>query len=139
MAVRLSTGLRAYLQDSGLKTAFDGGTLKIYSGSQPAAADDAPSGTLLASITLPGTAFGASTNGVMAKAGTWQDASADATGTAGWFRVAHSGDSGGSSTTDRRIDGAVAASGSDLNLNTVAIVAGQQVTITTFTVTQPAS
>lgn len=53
MAIRLSTGLRNFLSVHGsLKKAFNGGVLKIYSGSQPASADSAVAGTLLCTLTL---------------------------------------------------------------------------------------
>lgn len=53
MALRLSKGLRNFLLFQGsLKDALDNGKLLIYSGAQPASADDAVSGTLLATITL---------------------------------------------------------------------------------------
>lgn len=53
MAERLSTGLRNFLAQHGsLKKAFEGGVLKIYSGSQPSSADSAVSGTLLCTVSL---------------------------------------------------------------------------------------
>lgn len=61
---------------------FDSGVLEIRSGAAPGP-NAADAGTLLASITLPADAFGAAAAGAMAKAGTWQDASANGTGTAG--------------------------------------------------------
>ena len=52
MALRLSDGLRSFLMDNGsFKQAFSGGKLHIYSGSQPATANAAVTGTLLATIT----------------------------------------------------------------------------------------
>jgi hypothetical protein len=52
MAVRLSTKLRNFInQDGSFKDAFQNGSLEIYSGSQPATADAAVTGTLLSTIT----------------------------------------------------------------------------------------
>lgn len=52
MTIRISSGLRNHIMQHGsLKNALQGGKLLIYSGSQPATADAAPSGTLLATIT----------------------------------------------------------------------------------------
>ena len=52
MAKRLSVGLKNYLLANGsLKHALQGGKLLIYSGSQPATADAAPTGTLLCTLT----------------------------------------------------------------------------------------
>jgi hypothetical protein len=51
MALRFSTGFRNYLNEAGgVKQALNNGKIYIYSGSQPASADDAASGTLLAII-----------------------------------------------------------------------------------------
>lgn len=53
MALKFSTGLRNFLQrDGSLKRALHGGALKIYSGSAPADADAAVTGTLLATVSL---------------------------------------------------------------------------------------
>lgn len=52
MTLRLSTGLRDYVNQGGsIKEALQNGQILIYSGAQPATADTAPSGTLLATIT----------------------------------------------------------------------------------------
>ena len=64
MTLRLSTGLRNYVNaDGSLKGALQNGVLNIYSGAQPATADAAPTGTLLATITA---ASGARTAEVLA-------------------------------------------------------------------------
>jgi hypothetical protein len=139
--VRISTGTRNALLDTGIDTAFDSGVLEIRSGAQPASANDAPAGTVLATITLPADAFGAVGSGAIAKAGTWEDTSADATETAAHFRLMTSTDGGGSSTTDIRIDGdvTITASGGAMELDNTSIASGQTVTINTFTITMPAS
>jgi hypothetical protein len=52
MTLRLSTAARDHITSAGsLKSAFQQGQIQIYSGSQPASADAAPTGTLLATIT----------------------------------------------------------------------------------------
>lgn len=138
MAHRVSTGVAHSIlngqANSGAGGNFDSGVLEIRSGTQPASADDAPTGTLLASIALPADAFAAAAARAAAKAGTWEDASADAAGTAGWFRLRTSADGGGSSTTDRRIDGAITATGGggEIELDNVSIALAQQVTITSY-------
>lgn len=143
MALRFSTGLRNHLLNSIGNSAsgvsFDGGTLSIYTGSQPSTADAAPIGTLLVEVTLPADAFAVASNGIMAKSGTWQ-ATAVAAGTAGWFRLARAGDSGGSSSTDIRIDGAVTAvgGGGELQVDNPSLAAGQQFTVGTFSISFPA-
>ena len=46
---------------------FDAGTLEIYTGTQPADPNSAPSGSLLATIVIPNPAFGSATLGTVAK------------------------------------------------------------------------
>jgi hypothetical protein len=64
MSFKISTGLRNYMLSMGsLRKAFENGILKIYSGSPPAAADDAATGTLLCTVskasgTVPANAKG---------------------------------------------------------------------------------
>ncbi len=107
------------------------GKLRIYDGSQPANADAAIGGAnLLAELTMNATAFGASVAGVATANAITSDTSADATGTATWFRVWKS------NGTSPLWDGTVGTSGADLNLNAVALVAGAAVSITSFTVTE---
>ena len=108
----------------------NGGKLRIYSGSQPATAATAVSGqTLLAELTLGSPAFGSASNGVATANSITADSSADATGTAAWFRIVSSGGTG-------LWDGSVGTSGSDLNLDSVSIVAGGNVSVSSFTFTE---
>lgn len=108
----------------------NGGKLRIYSGSQPATAATAVSGqTLLAELTLGNPAFGSASNGVATANSITADSSADATGTAAWFRVVSSGGTG-------LWDGSVATSGADLNLDSVSIVTGGNVSVSSFTFTE---
>jgi hypothetical protein len=71
----------------------------------------------------------AASSGSKALSGTWQDASADATGTAAHFRVY---DSGGSTC---HIQGTVGTSGTDMIVDSVSFTAGQQFNVTSFTLT----
>ena len=132
MTVRLNTALRNLLADS-LGDTFNSGVLEIRTGTQPASAGDSATGTLLASIPLPADAFSAASVGVTSKSGTWSVAAA-ATGTAGWARFRNAGDT-------LRLDGSVTATGGggDLTIDNVSIVATGTVTVTSFTVTQPAN
>lgn len=64
MALRMSKALRNFINSGGsLRQALNGGKVKIFTGAQPAAADDAESGTLLVTITKSG---GAHTSEVQA-------------------------------------------------------------------------
>lgn len=142
MTLRISPGMRNAMLDAifnGTGTNIDSFILEIRSGSQPATADLAPTGTVLASITLPADALTAAASNQVTKNGTWQDASADATGTAGWFRIRASGDAGTTNNSDKRYDGAVTATGGggELELQNTSITTGQSITITAVTITQP--
>ena len=108
----------------------NGGALRIYSGSQPATAATAISGqTLLAELTLGNPAFGAASNGVATANSITADSSANATGTAAFFRVVSSGGTG-------LWDGSVGTSGADLNLDSVSLVSGGNVSVSSFTFTE---
>jgi len=109
------------------------GSLRIYSGTAPATANAALSGnTLLAQLTMSATAFGSASSGVATAAAITQDSSADATGTATFFRIL----SGGGTVV---IQGEVGTSGADLNLNSVAISSGAAVSVSSLTYTQAGS
>ncbi len=146
MALRLSTGTRQdMLGTNDFQTVFAASFINIYSGAQPSGADDAASGTLLATIYSDGAAVGvnfdAPVAGAISKAiaETWSGL-ALTDGTAGWFRLYEAGDApGGSSGTASRIDGNIATSGADMNMSTTFIANGAVQTISTFTVTLPAS
>lgn len=135
MSLQLSTGLRNALLDA-LETA--GGSschLKIFSGAPPSDCGQANSGTALVSIDLPADWMAAAGSASKGKAGTWQDASADATGTAGHFRVYSSQATFDGSTCIMQGTVSGQGGGGDLELNNASIAAGQQVTINTFTLT----
>lgn len=107
--------------------------LKIRTGAPPADCAAADSGTVLATLNLPSDWMAAAGSGTKAKTGTWQDAAADAAGTAGHFRIY---DSGGATC---KIQGTVTATGGggDMTLDNAVLAVGQVVTITGFTLTAP--
>ena len=110
------------------------GKLRIYSGTKPTNADTALSGnTLLAELTFGATAFGAASNGVATANSITSDSSADATGTATFFRVFKS------DGTTAVWDGTVGTSGCDLNLNSTSISSGAAVSVSSLTYTQSKS
>jgi hypothetical protein len=110
---------------------LDNGYIRIYDGSKPATADTAVGAqTLLAELRWNATAFGAASNGVATANAITADSSANATGTASWFRAL------GSDGTTVYFDGDVGTSGADLNLNSTSIVSGVNVAISSFTYTQ---
>jgi hypothetical protein len=131
MAIKLSVAVRNARLDS-LETAI--GTtavLKIRTGAPPTNITDADSGTVLATLTLPSDWMAAASAGSKAKSGTWQDTAADAAGTAGHFRIY------ASDGTTQHLQGTVTATsgGGDMELDNAVLAVGQQVTITTFTLT----
>lgn len=102
--------------------------LRIYDGARPATGGAAT--TLLAELTCNATFAPAAAAGVLTLNAITQDSSANATGTATWFRIVQS------DGTTHVLDGNVGTSGSDLNLNTTSIVAGAAVSVTSFTITE---
>ena len=129
MAFQFSTTARNAALDAIETTISTAPTLEIRSGSVPATCATADSGTVLATMTLPSDWLAAASGGSKALSGTWQDLTADATGTAGHFRIKQS--------TTCHIQGTVTvtAGGGDMTLDNTSIAAGQQVTITSFTIT----
>lgn len=140
MAYTLSTGARDDAVDRHSTQLYDNAILEIRTGSPPGP-NAAATGTLLASLTLPASAHGAPSGGSVSLAGTWQDASADNAGTAAHFRIRASGDANGADATQKRVEGTVTATGGggDLTLDNTSIAAGQQVTVSSWTLTKPAS
>ncbi len=129
MAVQLSTTVRNARLDA-IETAVGASAImRIRTGAVPANCGTADSGTVLATLNLPSDWLAAASGGSKAISGTWQDASADATGTAAHFRIY---DSGGSTC---HIQGTVGTSASDLIVDSTSFTAGQQFTVTAFTLT----
>lgn len=109
--------------------------LRIYDGTIPTNADTAVGAqTLLAELTCNATAFaGAASGGVLTLNAITSDSSANATGTASWFRIVDSG------ATNTVMDGdvsTVAAGTGDLQLDSTSITSGQTVNVTSFTITE---
>lgn len=136
--INSSTALRVGML-AAIKEMLDGGELRIYGGIRPGAADDSiGAATLLCTVKLDGTdgiEFDDSTSGLLVKptGATWTGDNV-ATGTATWFRVVQSGDTGAASTSAPRIQGTVGVVGADLNLDSAALVSGQPTPITAFNI-----
>lgn len=127
MALAFSSTVRDAWLTSIVTAIGTSGKIRIYSGTRPASGGTAT--TLLAELPLSATA-GTVSGGVLTMNAITSDSSADATGTATWFRVL-------TSANAFVIDGNVGTSGSDLNLNTTSIVSGGPVAISSFTITAP--
>ncbi len=131
MTIQLSVAVRNARLDA-IETAI--GTapiLRIRDGSQPANCAAADSGTVLAEMTLPSDWMNAAASGAKTKLGTWQDASANASGTAGHWRLYES------TGTTCHAQGSCTASGGggDMELDDVTPSSGQAVTVTLWTLT----
>jgi hypothetical protein len=131
MALQLSTAVRNTRLDAIETTIGTSAIMRIRTGAAPADCAAADSGTVLATLNLPSDWLAAASSGSKAKAGTWQDAAADATGTAAHFRIY---DSGG---TTCHLQGSVTATGvgGDLEVQNTSFATGQQITVTSFTLT----
>ena len=131
MAIKMSVTVRNGRLNA-IETAIGASAvMKIRTGAPPTNIADADSGTVLATINLPSDWMAAASGGQVAKSGTWQDASGDADGTAGHFRIY------ATDGTTQHMQGTVTATGGggDLELDNVSIATGQSVTITGFTLT----
>lgn len=89
-------------------------------------------GTLLAELDFSSTAFGAASAGTATANTITDDSSANATGTAAVCRII---DKNGSTV----FEGTVGTSGADINFNSVSITTGDRISISSMTVTMPAS
>lgn len=131
MTIQLSTTVRNARLDA-IETAIGtAAVLKIRTGAAPANCATADSGTVLATLTLPSDWAAAASSGSKAKSGTWEDSSADATGTAAHFRLY------ASDGTTCHMQGTITApgGGGDMELNNTSLASGQAFSVTTFTLT----
>lgn len=131
MALQLSVAVRNARLDAVETTISTAPILTIRTGAAPADCATANSGTVLATLTLPSDWLANAGSGSKAKSGTWQDLSADNTGTAAHFRIHDS------TATTCHLQGTVTATGGggDLTLDNTSIASAQSVTITGFTLT----
>jgi len=129
MPFQFSTAARNAALDAIETTIGTAPTLTIRTGTVPGNCAAARTGTVLATITLPSDWMAAASGGSKALAGTWQDAAADATGTAGHFSI----DQGGTC----HMQGTITATGGggDMTLDNTSISSGQQFNVTSFTIT----
>lgn len=130
MALKFAAAYRTIRADSITTRAGASALLRIYSGTQPASADTALSGnTLLAELTMNATFAAGASSGVLTANAITQDSSADATGTATFFRLVQS------NGTTVVMDG-TAGTSADLTLTTASIVSTQPVQCSSFVITE---
>lgn len=131
MALQFSVAVRNARLDAVETTVGTSAVLQIRTGSVPANCAAASTGTVLATLNLPSDWMAAASAGSKTLLGTWQDAAADAAGTAGYFRIFDT------TVTTCHIQGTVTITGGggDMELDNTSIATGQQVTVTAFTLT----
>jgi hypothetical protein len=127
MALAYSAAVRNAMLDAITAAAGGSALLSIYDGTRPATGGAAT--TLLAQLTCNATFAPGASGGVLTLNSITTDSSANATGTATWFRITTSG-------ATHVLDGNVGTSGSDLNLSSTAIVSTQPVSVTSFVITE---
>jgi hypothetical protein len=136
MGLRLATAVRnsmANVITAHLDADAGAGKLLIYSGSQPANPNAAPTGTLLATFTFADPSFGAAASGTITlDADPVLETVGVAAETAGWCRAT---DNSG----DPVFDGTVSATGGGgtVEINTTAVSVGLTLRITGGTITMP--
>jgi len=130
MALQYSVTVRNAQLDAFETAIGASAVLKIRSGTVPANCATADSGTVLATLNLPSDWMAAASGGSKAKSGTWEDTAADATGTAGHFRIY------ASDGTTVHAQGTITATGGggDMTLDNTSIAVGQSVAVTSFTI-----
>jgi hypothetical protein len=130
MTLQYSVAVRNARLDVVESTIGTAPTLLIKSGAAPASCAAANSGTVLATCTLPSDWMAAASGGTKALSGTWQDTSADATGTAGHFRIFSSGGTCHAQGTVTATGG-----GGDMTVDNTSFASGQAFSVTSFTLT----
>jgi hypothetical protein len=129
MAIQLSETVRNARLDAIETAVGTAARLKIFDGTLPANCATADNGTVLADLTLPSDWMAAASAGAKAKSGTWEDTSANASGTADYFRLY------ASDGTTCHMQGTVGTAATDMIVDNVNFNSGQQFTITSFTLT----
>lgn len=135
MSFRLATDTRNKACDAivdDIDAGSGAGTIAIRTGTQPTNVGDADTGTLLGTLTFSDPAFGSAASGVATASAITSDTSADASGTAGHFRIKDS-------DSNIHSDGTCGTSGADMNFDNNVIVAGGTIAVTSMTVTVPIS
>lgn len=130
MALGLATTLRNSRLEA-INTAANAGSgaayIDIYDGTRPATGGTVT--TKLGRLTMSDPAFLTPSGGVMSADTISDDASADDSGEATWFRLVDSDE-------NFVMDGSCGTTGADLNLNTTTITAGLPIAVTSMTLTE---
>ncbi len=135
MAFRLGTAARNAGVNAAINLVDAGGGpgfIQIRTSTQPTNVGDADTGTLLATLPLSATAFGAASTGTKTANTITSDTNADASGTATQFRMKDF-------SNVVIADGTCGLGSGDLSFDNNVIVAGGTVAITSFSISQPIS
>lgn len=123
----------------GIVDTIDGGTppgrIEHRVGSQPTNVSDASSGALLGTNLFSNPAFGSASTGVATASSITNDSSADASGTAGYFRIY----TGAGGDTAALAQGNSGTSGTDMVFDNATIVLGGVIAISSMTITVPSN
>jgi hypothetical protein len=130
MTLQLSTAVRNGMLDA-IETVIGGSAiLKIRTGAPPASCAAADSGTVLATVNLDADWIDAASAGSKSKSDTWEDTSADASGTAGHWRLYASD----GSTCHAQGTVTATGGGGDMTVDNTNFAAGQQFAVTAFSI-----
>ena len=131
MAFQLSVAARNATLQAIENEVGNNAILTISTGTPPLNCAAANTGTVLASMTLPDDWLGTPSSGNINLSGSWQDLSADASGTAAHFRLFNN------AGTVCHMQGTITATGAggDMQLDNTNIATGQQITVTSFSIT----
>lgn len=128
MTVQNSVAVRNARLDAFETTVGPSPILKIRTGAQPANCAAADAGSVLATLNLPSDWMANASSGAKAKSGTWQDSSADGSGTPGHYRLY---DSTGT-TCHEQGSVTLTGGGGDITVDSMSFTAGQNFTITSY-------
>ena len=131
MTLQYSVAVRNARLDAVEATIGASAVLKIRTGAQPANCAAADSGTVLATLALPADWMAAAAAGAKALSGTWEDTSADATGTAAHFRLYASD----GTTCGAQGSVTLTGGGGDMTVDNTSFASGQAFSVTSFTLT----
>lgn len=134
-----STTLTIAINTDASPSTSESGSFAAASGDSVSGYTAGTAGTAGLNMTFPAVA------GAINKSGTWSDSSADASGTASWFRIlctpnwddgsTNLATTGDASNLILRIDGTVGTSGSDMLISSTTITAAAAQTVNQFTLT----
>jgi hypothetical protein len=132
MAIQHSVAVRNAKLDA-IETATGASPkLELRTGTKPANCAAATTGTLVALMDLPADHLAAAASGQKAKSGTWQDTTANNAGTIGYYRIfANDG-----TTCHEQGSVTITGGGGDMTVDNPVVEAGQQITVTAYTLTE---